>query len=71
MAMTIELAVLCVLTPCSDDVGCQRFEWPCCLHLQGEGRDLNNSPELPVNKHYVIAFSACLSVYTKVSGLSW
>jgi len=27
-----QVAVSCVVTPCSDVVGYQRFEGPCCLH---------------------------------------
>jgi hypothetical protein len=35
-AMKTEVAVLWVMTPCSDAVGYQRFVGHCCLHLQGE-----------------------------------
>jgi hypothetical protein len=35
----IQVEVLWVVTPCSDVVGYQRFEGPCCLHLQGEDGD--------------------------------
>jgi len=31
-----EIAVFCVMMPCSDVVGYQRFGKPCCLYLQDE-----------------------------------
>jgi len=33
---SIQVAVFCVMTPCSDVVGYQNFRGPCCLHLKGE-----------------------------------
>jgi hypothetical protein len=32
----IQVEVFCYVTPCSVVVRYQRFEGPCCLHLQGE-----------------------------------
>jgi hypothetical protein len=36
MAVKIQVEVFWVVTPCNVAVGYQRFEGPCCLHLQGE-----------------------------------
>jgi len=35
-AMMIQVAVFCVVIPCTDIAGYQRFGEPCCLHSQGE-----------------------------------
>jgi len=35
-AVKIQVKVLRVVTPCSVDVGYQRFGGPCCFHFQGE-----------------------------------
>jgi hypothetical protein len=32
----IQVEVLCVVTPCSVEVGYQSFGGPCCLYLHGE-----------------------------------
>jgi hypothetical protein len=34
--MKIQVVVFCIVTPCSDVVGYQRFGRPCCPYLQGE-----------------------------------
>jgi hypothetical protein len=35
-AMKVQVKEICVVMPCSDVGGYQRFGGPCCLHLQGE-----------------------------------
>jgi hypothetical protein len=52
-AISVHVVVFWVLTSCNDVVGCQRFEGPCCLHLQGEDKGtkvLRNDCILP--HHY-------------------
>jgi len=48
------------MTPCSDVVGYQRFEGPCCLHLQGEV----NSVHILTPYFFKTQFNIILSAYS-------
>jgi hypothetical protein len=54
-AIKMQVMVFLVMTPCNAVVGYQRFEGPCCLHLQGEVKmEVGRSSEKLVSYHNTI-----------------
>jgi len=64
-AMNIHVVVFWVVTPCSNFVGHERFEGPCCLHLKSEMKD--HCPILlPIGPYGVYPLLYSVPIYINV-----